>query len=122
MDEHIFPFQKPELIDLAIFRLSDLGFSAPASIEQVYDRVAELGLELCPPAVGPEYCLAHHLGRPVDGEVSVGMKLMDDTSGLAMLSIFGIDRGGLRLGDWWIGPADLWQPSRQLLLRVRKDV
>lgn len=64
----------PQQIDLVRLHVADLGlgkrYSGP---NEIYRRAQDLGLELCPAEVGPQYCLQKK-NQPFKGELLIGMK------------------------------------------------
>lgn len=65
--------KKPEQIKLARLTVKDLGFPEGATTDEIYERAEKLGLELCPPEVGPRYRL-QYTNQPMDEWLYVGMK------------------------------------------------
>lgn len=67
----------PEQVILVRLKVSDLGFSKfPPTLDQIYQKALDLGLDLCPPEVGPELRLKYD--GPSSGEtLYVGMKQID---------------------------------------------
>lgn len=64
----------PEQISLVRLKVSDLGFSSLGPTrDQIYQRAQDLGLDLCPPEVGPELRLQHD-GQPSGERLYMGMK------------------------------------------------
>lgn len=59
-------------IKLVRFSVAELGFKNAAYPEQIYKRAGELGLELCPPEVGPQLRLKYK-NQPVDEHIIVAM-------------------------------------------------
>lgn len=67
----------PEQISLVRLKVSDLGFSfLPPTRDQIYQKAQDLGLDLCPPEVGPELRLKYD-DRPSGERLYVGMKQID---------------------------------------------
>ncbi|MEX2162011.1 MAG: hypothetical protein WD751_08865 [Anaerolineales bacterium] len=65
-----------EQISLVRLKVSDLGFGPlPPTLDQIYQKARELGLDLCPPEVGLELRLKFD-GRPGE-RLYVGMKQID---------------------------------------------
>ncbi len=109
-----------EEVDLIKLKVEDLGLGERPTTDQIYARIAELGLDLCLPEVGPYYRLAH-LDQPTDDRVIVGMKPFADQDG--SLYVFRVERDarGLWLNDDWAEPDDQWDPDDQFLFRLRKS-
>ena len=69
--------QEPRIMKLARFKVSDLGFNKWATIQEIYEESQKLGLELCPPEVGPLLRLHHvqYFGQEQpDMGIMIGMK------------------------------------------------
>ena len=69
---HKYALKSPEQISLVRLRVSDLGFSLPPTVAQIYQKARELSLDLCPPEVGPELRLKYD-GQPGES-LYVGME------------------------------------------------
>lgn len=74
-------------LDLIIVSASELGFKNGATREKIYDRVKELGLELCPVEVGPQLRLQY--ADQLTGEwLLIGMEpIRDPNSGLVVFLV-----------------------------------
>jgi hypothetical protein len=113
------PSKEPEQADLVRLKVKDMGFAQGATTEQIYEKAEELGLELCPPEVGPHLRL--ELTDQPQGEwFSVGMKQISDSDGNP--DVFGLGRGagGRWLPGIWACPGRHWRPGRGLVFRSRK--
>lgn len=77
--------------------------------------ITKLGLELCPPEVGPQLRLSY-MHQPLDEWLYIGMKPITDSHG--GLSIFAVARrgGGLWLSSGWVDPDDGWGPEDDVFL------
>ncbi|MEK9157160.1 MAG: hypothetical protein AAB448_03470 [Patescibacteria group bacterium] len=65
--------KSPEEATLIRLFVNDLGFPSGATTKQIYAKAKALGLELCPPEVGPQFRL-QYISRPMYESVYVGMK------------------------------------------------
>jgi hypothetical protein len=116
--------EKPEAVDLVRLKVSDLGFSQNVTTRDIYIKAAELGLELCPPEVGPRLMLDYDQvfnREQFRGEgFCIGMKPLSDSNGNP--NVFGLDRigDGCWLGRNWAGPGNEWSPRDGLCFRSRK--
>lgn len=89
------------------------------SIQEIYKKADELGLELCPPEVGL-------IKRLKDTKQQMGnwhyiaMKQIADRDGHP--SVFRLERsaGGAWLGGHWATPDFRWDPGREFVFRLRK--
>ncbi len=82
--------------DIVRLTVADLGFSNGATNQQIWDRGIELGLDLCPPEVGPELRLSMK-DQPQGDYVVVMMKPIAVAGG--GLDAFGVYARG---GDRWL--------------------
>lgn len=94
-------------VNLVRVSSSELGFPKGAARQQIYDRAKELGLDLCPPEVGPQLRLQYK-GQPKGEWLTIGMKPITDSDDNLML--FSVVDGG---DDLWLscccgGPDDFW--------------
>ncbi|MCX6703735.1 MAG: hypothetical protein NTV02_03550 [Candidatus Zambryskibacteria bacterium] len=112
------------VVTLVRLSVADLGFSIKTTTDQMYQRVADLGLELCPPDVGPEYCLEYqNLMRVQDmyKQIHIGMKRIftsrDHNSGIFYIQDFGHFNYGLLLAS---DTSDNWSPDQEFIFCLRK--
>ena len=104
---------KPEKKNLIKLKVQDLGFKKNPTTDQLYFRAEELGLELCPPEIGPHLRLSYNevfKREQAKGEyLRIGMKQITDSSGNP--DVFGVycDRDGEQwLNDDWAEPEHRW--------------
>lgn len=111
--------QREEIV-LIRLTIAELGFKTNATTDQVYERAAALGLELCPADTGPQYCLAYK-DQPLNDYVLIAMKPITDQDGFP--GIFDLRRidDGLWLDDYWTRPDNEWRPDDQFVFRLRKS-
>ncbi|MEK7097810.1 MAG: hypothetical protein AAB906_03110, partial [Patescibacteria group bacterium] len=72
--------KNPEEIKMVRLTVRDLGFKRGATTEEIYKRAKELGLELCPAEVGPNYRLKYQ-DQPLNEWIYIGMKQIADRDG-----------------------------------------
>jgi hypothetical protein len=115
---------KPEKITLVRLKVKDLGFKQDPTIEQFYNRAQELGLELCPPEIGPHLRLNYQeifKREQLKGEdLYIGMKQIIDSSGHQ--NIFYVHRyysGERWLDNYWARPEHQCLLEREFIF-VRK--
>jgi hypothetical protein len=118
--------EKAELIDLIRLKVSDLGFSQSATVQDIYMKAAELGLELCPPEVGPQlrlnYSQVFNREQPInEWFYHIAMKPLSGSDGNPY--VFGVNRDDF--GRRWLStscakPDFKWIPRCELLFRSRK--
>jgi len=116
--------EKSKQITLIRLKAQDIGFSKEATTEEIYEKAAELGLELCPAEVGPYLRLNY---EQIFGEdqsrgnhFRVGMKPISEPNVGSPL-VFEIARGGKgecrRLLDvQWTNP----DPKDEFVFCIRK--
>lgn len=85
LDQAVFQVAKgPIRLPLAILSVSELGFGRnirrDASYPAILDRGLVLGLDLCPPEVGPQLRL-QYLDQPLDEHLTLAMKTINDHRG-----------------------------------------
>ena len=117
--------EKSDLVDLVRLKVSDLGFSGATNIQDIYIKAAELGLELCPPEVGPQlrlnYDQVFKREQPKGEWFYIGMKPVSDSDGYPY--VFYVDRnndGRRWLYNHWAKPGHKWFPEDELCFRSRK--
>lgn len=113
--------QKKDKEELKLVRLTvkDLGFSKGATFEQIYNKAQELGLELCPPEVGPEYRL-QYTNQPMSEWVRIGMKQISGPGGYPYVFHVVHYSGGVWLSNDWVDPVRRWPPENEFVFRLRK--
>ncbi|MFA6486522.1 MAG: hypothetical protein WCT40_04110 [Candidatus Magasanikbacteria bacterium] len=111
--------KKPEPADLIKLKVGDLGFSNNPTTDEIYKKIQEFGLELCPAEVGPHYRLAY-TDQPMDEWVNIGMKQISGPDGDP--DVFNLRRygDGVWLIYYWTRPDDQWDPDDQFVFRLRK--
>jgi hypothetical protein len=102
-------------VDLAVVSVDDLGFKQGALYSEVCEKAQTLGLELCPPEVGPALRLAY--GNQPRGErlIIATTPFADSGDELDLFSMEVSGGGGLWLrGD--CGPVDRYfEPDRRFV-------
>ena len=88
----------------------DLGFERGATTEEIYKRAKELGLELCPAEVGPNYRLKYQ-DQPLNEWIYIGMKQIAGRVGGPDVFRLGRGEDGLWLSVGWAGPDGGWDPA-----------
>lgn len=106
-----------ENIDLVRLTVGDLGFSGGATTDEIYQKAEELGLELCPPEVGPQLRLSYSGSE----YLSIAMKQITDRDGSPR--VFFLDRvdAGLWLHAHNAGPSSRCYADSKFVFRTRKD-
>ncbi len=112
--------KKAEYVDVVRLTVADLGFNGNATTEQIFNRAEQLGLELCPPAVGPHYRLQYK-DQSMNEWLRIAMKQISDRNGRPSVFDLGHDASGLRLDDSWARPTIKWDPDDEFVFRLRKS-
>jgi hypothetical protein len=106
--------------DAILIRLKvrDLGISHPTT-DNIYKRIKELGLELCPADVGPHLRLQYQ-NQPMGEWVWIGMKQIFDRDGCQSVFVLIRFESGLWLNVNWSEPTLEWSPEGEIVFRLRK--
>ncbi len=110
----------PEEVKLIRLRVVDMGFPNTVTTQEIFNRAISLGLELCPPEVGPQYRL-HYTNQPMHEWVYVGMKTISDSDGDPSVFNVGRDDDGTWLDNYWAGPDDRGFSYGLFVFRLRKS-
>lgn len=116
--------EKAEVIDLVRLKVRDLGFLQRIRLQDICTKAEELGLELCPPEVGPQlrldYDQVFKREQSIGKWLSVVMKPLSDSVGNPNVFYVFRDVDGERwLNDDYTRHND-WRPPDELLFRTRK--
>ena len=107
-------------IDLVVISVTELGFKKGATREDIYKRAQELGLEMCPPEVGPQLRLQYK-DQPNGEWLIIGMEPITDSDDDLRVFDVGCNDSGLWLRSRWSGPGGFWHPDdRWVFVRPRK--
>jgi hypothetical protein len=99
-------------VDLVKVTAAELGFKNSVRRDQIYDRAKELGLELCPPEVGPQLRLQYK-DQPNGEWIHIGMEPIRDSIGDLDMFDVGRDDYGQWLGSDNGGPGCIWSAASQ---------
>lgn len=106
-------------VELICLSVADLGLQENTISDEVYTRAAELGLELCPQEVGPQWCLKYS-AQKIRRNIYVAMKPIIHENGIPLLFSLGIDRVDHRL--WlhsdFVGPNNWLSRNSKFLFRL----
>lgn len=111
---------EPQELDLVRLQVKDLGINKDLpTTDEIYAKAQELGLELCPAEVGPQYRLKYK-DQPRGEWVAIGMKQIAGSDGYP--GVFEVDHGGggLWLSSGWARPGDGWNPGYRFVFSFRK--
>lgn len=102
--------------NLVRFTVADLGFPHSATVDEVYERAEELGLELCPAEVGP------HLRFSYDESYwsYIAMKQITDRGGCPGVFDLGSDGAQRWLSAGTADPGRGWRSARGFFFRFRR--
>ncbi len=102
-------------------KVGDLGLPKGKypTTDEIYQRIEELGLELCPPETGPHYRL-QYTNQPMGEWLRISMKQISDRGGPLRVFTLGRRGDGLWLDDSWAGPTLGWHPEDELVFHSRK--
>ncbi|HLD81612.1 MAG TPA: hypothetical protein VJA22_00200 [Patescibacteria group bacterium] len=109
--------------DATLIRLTvaDLGFETYATLDQIYQRAQELGLELCTAETGPHYLLQYK-NQPIDKEwIWMGMEPIDDHNGFPRVFLVGRRDDGTWLHGGWSPPDNKLDSRTEFVFRLRKS-
>jgi len=107
-------------VDLVKVTVVELGFKKGARRNQIYERARDLGLELCPPEVGPQLRLQYQ-DQPNGEWILVAMEPIVDSDGGPRLFDVGRYGSGLWLDGGWGNPDLFWSAdSRWVFCRPCK--
>jgi hypothetical protein len=113
--------EKAESADFVRLKIGDLGFpkNKYPTTDEVYKRIEELGLELCPAETGPHYRIKY-ADQPLNEWVRIGMKQIAVRDGRP--NVFHVERHVA--GLWLIGnvanPDVDWNGGGEFMFRLRK--
>lgn len=112
--------KSPEKIDLISFSVEQLGFEDNVTLDEIHKRAKELGLELCPPQVGPELRLSYR-DQPSGERLWVAMESITVHDGYPhSFYLVRTNDGVLHLRDNWNSPAGKCNLYNKLVFRLPK--
>jgi hypothetical protein len=115
-----FTFSKTRMdVSLVVVTVADLGFERATPLAQVYQRVAQLGLELCPAEVAPLLRLSY-LNQPLGEFLRVAMQPIATYGGEPVDLTLANGGTGLLLIGGEARPELVLQPSARFVF-VRPD-
>jgi hypothetical protein len=106
-------------VELVVASVAELGFKDGATRKDIYVRAQELGLDLCPPEVGPQLRL-QYTDQPKGEWLVIAMEPITDSDG--DLRLFRVARGD---GERWLGadrgyPVNFWRGHYRFVFLRRK--
>lgn len=114
-------FSIARTLDITRLKLRDLGVEGHIRTSQLYKVVKELGLDLCPAEIGPQYRLQYTDQDPEEGGAFIGMEPVLNSRGeqnVFLLTRYHEDSVGL---DGAGGePSYKWSSEREFVFRLPK--
>ena len=110
--------KKPEQIKTVRLKVRDLfSDNFLHTTDDIYKKAEEMGLELCPAEVGPQYRL-QYTNQPMNEWFRIAMKQISDSD--RDPHVFGLERtsDGVWLHDGWAKPARKWDPDDEFVFRL----
>ncbi len=102
-------------VDLVVLSVDELGFKKGALYSQICEKAQSIGLELCPPEVGPALRLAYE-DQPRGERLIIATQPFADSRDDLDLFVMEVSGGG---GLWLrgdCGPSDrYWEPDRRFI-------
>lgn len=112
-------FTLPQSEPVGFIRLpvGDFGFTDPATTDQIFAKAEDLGLELCPPEVGPWYRI-HTPNQPMGEYAYIGMRPIVGVDGDPCVFVVEHDRKGRSLNYEFARPDETWPSGCRFLFRL----
>ncbi len=106
-------------VELIVASIAELGFKDGATRKNIYSRAEELGLDLCPPEVGPQLRLQYTY-QPKGEWLVIAMEPITNSGG--SLQLFYLGRGDdARWLDAHVGhPDGFWHCNYRFVFLCRK--
>ncbi len=102
--------EEKESAQLIRLSVESLGFPQGATTDEIYRKAEELGLELCPAEVGPQYRLKY-TAQPMNEWLRIGMKQIAGRDGDPSVFYLVRREDGLWLRHDWAEPDRRWNPE-----------
>jgi hypothetical protein len=115
IENPVFTLANQEMtVDLVNVRVAELGFTTAAPLREIHARALTAGLQLCPPAVGPEV-RRQYLEQPLGECLGIAMEPIRASDGHEYF--FRVLRGpsGLCLRAFWSDPDGTWFPDDRFI-------
>lgn len=111
--------QTAQMHDIVRLKVDDIVLSSDyPTTDQLYKRAQELGLELCPPELGPQLRLQHK-DQPTGDHYWIGMKQITGSRGFS--GIFALEHygDGVWLRSDWVFPESEWNLENEFVFSLR---
>ena len=112
--------KKPEQANLIHLKVRDLFGNQNATLDEIYKKAEEVGLELCPPEVGPHLRL-NYKNQPLNEGVRIAMKPISNPDGISVLFLLERDSVGVWRNDDWVWPDNRWDPDHEFVFRLPRS-
>lgn len=106
--------------ELVSFTVASLGFPNGATTVEIWAKGQELGLELCPAEVGPNFRLQYQ-DQPNDEYLWLAMDTITGADGYPDVWIVYRGHGEVWLDDYWAKPGSRWYADHRIVFVSRKD-
>ena len=112
MDQPTFALCETEKeLDLVVLSVADMGFKDGVHYKDVCAKAKELGLQLCPPEVGPQLRL-QYTDQPKGEWLIIAMEAIADSDGdLKVFNVARHDDGKQWLYSYYGYPGDFWDSN-----------
>ena len=110
---------KPTELGLVVISVKELGFSNGATHKDIYNKAKTLGLELCPPEVGPQLRL-QYMDQPKGEWLRIAAEPITDSGGDPLIFSVEHDDGDLWLNFSYGSPGSVWVAGRHWVFCRRK--
>lgn len=111
---------KGQDLDIVRLKVGDLGLPDDyPTTDKIFKKAKDLGLELCPPDLGPNYRLQYK-DQPMNEWFSIGMESISDSYGGP--DVFRLEHiaNGLWLRGSWAGPGNECRPRLEFVFSLSK--
>lgn len=106
-------------VDLVLVSVAELGFKDGASRKDIYNKCQTIGLELCPPEVGPQLRLQYK-DQLKNEWLLIGMEPITDSDGSHQVFYVSHDSDGLWLSSLYGYPDAFWDGGvRWVFVRLK---
>jgi len=109
-----------QTLEIVRLTITDLGLTYYSTTDQVYKKAQELGLDLCPPEVGPHFLL-QYMDLPMGEWFYLGMKQITDSNGCPNVFLLERNVDGLCLYDRYAKSDNEWNPNCEFAFSLRKS-
>lgn len=106
-------------VELVVASVAELGFKSGATRKDIYVRAQELGLDLCPPEVGPQLRL-QYMDQPGGEWLVIAMEPVTDSDGDLHLFCVAYDAGVRWLHAFDGDPGRFWHGYYRFVFLRRK--